>query len=69
MKYPMHEDEYNAVIGILNEAGLLNPLLPRKWEEWHANEQQCLYEAFEYMVMPYEKDLVAVSVRDAEEDD
>jgi len=66
VKHPMTPEEYEEVIRILNEQGLLNPLLPLQWDAWHPNEQQCLYEAFEYMVGPYEKDLMAKGVSDDE---
>lgn len=64
MKHPLDYNEYNELIRILNEKGLLNPLLPLDWEGWTGDEQQCLYEAVEYIVSPYERDDFAQEVPD-----
>ena len=64
MKHPLTYEEYNEAIRILKEQGLLNPLLPLDWEEWHGNEQQCFYELVEYIVSPYERDLMVKDVED-----
>ena len=62
MKYPLDHNEYNELIRILEK--LLDTEIPLDWGHWTAEEQQMLYEAVEYIAMPYEKDLVAKEVED-----
>ena len=68
MKYPLDYNEYNEAIRILSERGLLNPLLPLDWEDWTGNEQQCFYELVEYIVGPYERDLIAQEITGADDE-
>lgn len=65
MKHPLTPEEYNQLLNILDEAGLLNPLVRScDWDHLTAEEQQGLYEAVEYIVGPYERDLLAKDVDD-----
>jgi hypothetical protein len=65
VKHPMTPEEYNQMLCILQEHGLLNSLVPLVWDQLRADEQQGLFEVFEYAVMPYEKDFVALAVHGA----